>query len=303
MHRFSSRPPACRSISSDPNVVIVDGSWYLPTQNRDREAEYLAGHIPGAVRFDIDSVKDSSSSLPHMLPSPEEFARRVGAMGIGEDTIVVVYDGAGLFSAPRVRWTFRVFGAKDVAILEGGFPAWKAEGRPIESGPDESRRRKCSPPHSMPPSSRTPRQVRDASESRSAQVLDARPAERFRGEAPEPRPGLRAGHIPGSMNLPFATIIENGKLKDKAGIEKAVTEAGIDLDRPVITSCGSGVSAAILSLGAGNGRTSGEGALRRLLGRMGIPRGPADCHGTWRKIRENPLEPLTSSPALCRRSR
>ena len=119
----------------DPNVVIVDGSWYLPTQNRDPEAEYLAGHIPGAVRFDIDSVRDASSALPHMLPSPEEFARCVGAMGIGDDTIVIVYDGAGLFSAPRVRWTFRVFGARDVRFLEGGFPAWKAEGRPIESGP------------------------------------------------------------------------------------------------------------------------------------------------------------------------
>ena len=233
----------------DPNVVIVDGSWYLPTQNRDAEAEYLAGHIPGAVRFDLDSVKDSSSPLPHMLPSPDEFARRVGAMGIGEDTIVVVYDGLGLFSAPRVRWTFQVFGAKDVRILEGGFPAWKAEGRPVESGPGRK----------LPPKVFTPTfdatlvadaaRVRAASESRSAQVLDARPAERFRGEAPEPRPGLRAGHIPGSMNLPFATIIENGKLKDKASIERAVTEAGIDLERPVITSCGSGVSAAILSLG------------------------------------------------------
>ena len=184
-----------------------------------------------------------------MLPSPDEFARRVGVMGIGEDTIVVVYDGLGLFSAPRVRWTFQVFGAKDVRILEGGFPAWKAEGRPVESGPGRK----------LPPKVFTPTfdatlvadaaRVRAASESRSAQVLDARPAERFRGEAPEPRPGLRAGHIPGSMNLPFATIIEDGKLKDKASIERAVTEAGIDLERPVITSCGSGVSAAILRSG------------------------------------------------------
>jgi thiosulfate/3-mercaptopyruvate sulfurtransferase len=232
----------------DPNVVIVDGSWYLPTQNRDPEAEYLAEHIPGAVRFDIDSVRDTSSSLPHMLPSPDEFARRIGAMGIGDDTIVIVYDGAGLFSAPRVRWTFRAFGAKDVRILEGGFPAWKAEGRPVESGPGRKLPPKVFTPTFDPASVADAPKVREALATASAQVVDARPAERFRGEAPEPRPGVRAGHMPGSINLPFPTIIDNGKLKDKAGIEKALTEAGIDVERPVITSCGSGVSAAILSL-------------------------------------------------------
>jgi thiosulfate/3-mercaptopyruvate sulfurtransferase len=124
---------------NDPKLVVIDGSWYLPTQNRDPEAEYLAGHIPGAVRFDIDTVKDRSSPLPHMLPSPEEFAQAVGAMGISEDMTLVVYDGAGLFAAPRVRWTFQVFGARDVSILEGGFPAWKAEGRPVETGPARPR--------------------------------------------------------------------------------------------------------------------------------------------------------------------
>ncbi len=232
----------------DPNVVIVDGSWYLPTQNRDPEAEYLAGHIPGAVRFDIDSVRDTSSSLPHMLPSPDEFARHVGAMGIGDDTIVIVYDGAGLFSAPRVRWTFRAFGARDVRILEGGFPAWKAEGRPIESGPGRPLPARTFTPRFDPSVVADAAKVRDALATSSAQVVDARPAERFRGEAPEPRPGVRAGHMPGSINLPFPTIIENGKLKDKAGIEKAMGDAGIDVTRPVITSCGSGVSAAILSL-------------------------------------------------------
>ena len=125
---------------NDPDLVVVDGSWYLPTQNRDPQAEYLAGHIPGAVRFDIDSVKDTSSALPHMLPAPDNFAQAAGAMGIGEDTTIVVYDGAGLFSAPRVRWTFRVFGARNVSILEGGFPAWKAEGRPVETGPENTAR-------------------------------------------------------------------------------------------------------------------------------------------------------------------
>jgi thiosulfate/3-mercaptopyruvate sulfurtransferase len=159
-----------------------------------------------------------------------------------------VYDGAGLFSAPRVRWTFRTFGAKDMRILEGGFPAWKAEGRPIESGPGRPLPPKVFTPTFDPASVADAAQVRDALANSSAQVVDARSAERFRGEAPEPRPGVRAGHMPGSINLPFATILENGKLKDKAGIEKALSEAGIDAQRPVITSCGSGVSAAILSL-------------------------------------------------------
>ncbi|QRM31723.1 3-mercaptopyruvate sulfurtransferase [Microvirga sp. VF16] len=233
---------------NDPNIVIVDGSWYLPTQNRDPQAEYLAGHIPGAVRFDIDTVKDTSSSLPHMLPSPEEFAKAVGAMGIGEDMTIVVYDGAGLFAAPRVRWTFQVFGARDVSLLDGGFPAWKAEGRPIEMGPEKPRAPRTFTPSFNTSAVADASAVQEALRSGSAQVVDARPADRFRGEAPEPRPGLRAGHMPGSLNLPFGAIIENGRLKDKAGLEKAIAEAGIDSGQQVITSCGSGVSAAILGV-------------------------------------------------------
>lgn len=232
----------------DPNVVIVDGSWYLPNQNRDPQAEYLAGHIPGAIRFDIDAVKDTSSSLPHMLPSPEEFARKVGAMGISEDMTIVVYDGAGLFSAPRVRWTFQVFGARNVSILEGGFPAWKAEGRPVETGPERAREPKVFKPSFNAAAVADAASIQHALRNNAAQIVDARPAERFRGEAPEPRPGLRAGHIPGSLNLPFGQIIENGRLKDKAGIEQALAESGIDPNRPIITTCGSGVSAAILGV-------------------------------------------------------
>ena len=233
---------------NDPDLVVVDGSWYLPTQSRDPQAEYLAGHIPGAVRFDIDTVKDTSSSLPHMLPSPENFARTVGAMGISEGTTIVVYDGAGLFSAPRVRWTFQVFGARNVSILEGGFPAWKSEGRPVETGPEESRAPRTFNPTFNPAAVADASDVQEALQSGAAQVVDARPADRFRGEAPEPRPGLRAGHMPGSLNLPFGQIIENGRLKDKAAIEQALAESGIEPGRPVITSCGSGVSAAILGL-------------------------------------------------------
>jgi thiosulfate/3-mercaptopyruvate sulfurtransferase len=233
---------------NDPNLAVVDGSWYLPTQNRDPQSEYLSGHIPGAVRFDIDTVKETSSSLPHMLPSPETFAKAVGAMGISEDMTIVVYDGAGLFSAPRVRWTFQVFGARSVSILDGGFPAWKAEGRPIETGPEKPRTARTFKPSFDAALVADASAVQEALQSKAAQVVDARPADRFRGEAPEPRPGLRMGHIPGSLNLPFDRIVENGRLKDKEGLEKALTEAGIDPDQPVITSCGSGVSAAILGV-------------------------------------------------------
>jgi thiosulfate/3-mercaptopyruvate sulfurtransferase len=232
----------------DPDLVVVDGSWYLPTQNRDPHAEYLAGHIPGAVRFDIDTVKDASSPLPHMLPSREEFARTAGAMGISEGMTIVVYDGSGLFAAPRVRWTFRAFGARNVSILDGGFPAWTAEGRPVETGPEKPRTKREFKPSFDPSVAVDAAAVQEALQSGAALVVDARPADRFRGEAPEPRPGLRAGHMPGSLNLPFSQIVENGRLKDRAGLEQAMRDAGIDPARPVIATCGSGVSAALLGV-------------------------------------------------------
>jgi thiosulfate/3-mercaptopyruvate sulfurtransferase len=232
----------------DPDLVVVDGSWYLPTQNRDPNAEYLAGHIPGAVRFDIDTVKDASSPLPHMLPSREEFARTAGAMGISEGMTIVVYDGSGLFAAPRVRWTFRAFGARNVSILDGGFPAWTAEGRPVETGPEKPRTKREFKPSFDPSVAVDAAAVQEALQSGAALVVAARPADRFRGEAPEPRPGLRAGHMPGSLNLPFSQIVENGRLKDRAGLEQAMRDAGIDPARPVIATCGSGVSAALLGI-------------------------------------------------------
>jgi thiosulfate/3-mercaptopyruvate sulfurtransferase len=232
----------------DPTIAVIDGSWYLPAMNRDPEAEYRAGHIPGAIRFDIDTVKDRASPLPHMLPAPEAFAAEVGAMGIGDGMTLVVYDGAGLFSAPRVWWTFRSFGAPDVRVLEGGFPAWNAEGRPVETGA----------PRPRPPRRFTARldaaavadveTVKAALADGSAQVVDSRPADRFRGEAPEPRAGIRSGHTPGSRNVPFTAIVENGRLKDPEALKAALAEAGIDPERPIITSCGSGVSASIMSL-------------------------------------------------------
>jgi thiosulfate/3-mercaptopyruvate sulfurtransferase len=231
-----------------PDIVVVDGSWYLPAMNRDPEAEYLLGHIPGAIRFDLDAVRDESSPLPHMLPSPDRFAAAVGALGIGDGMRIVVYDGAGLFAAPRVWWTFRTFGARDVVILDGGLPAWRAEGRPLEEGappPRTARTFTARLDHSAVADLAS---VRRALETGSAQVIDARPAGRFRGDAPEPRPGIRAGHMPGSLNLPSSDLIADGRLKTRSDLEEAMRRAGLDLDRPVITSCGSGVSAAILTV-------------------------------------------------------
>ena len=230
-----------------PDVVVVDGSFYLPAMKRDAAAEYLAGHIPGAVRFDIDAIADHSIPLPHMLPSPEAFAQAVGALGISDHDTIVVYDGAGLFSSPRVWWTFRLFGAENVFILDGGLPRWKADGRPLEAGPVQraSRRFVAKPPAKIVAGMRD---VLSALADRSAQVVDARPADRFRGEAPEPRPGVRSGHMPGSFNVPSSAVVENGTLKSPDAIASAFRAGKVDLDSPIITSCGSGVSAAILWL-------------------------------------------------------
>ncbi len=230
-----------------PGVVVVDGSYYLSTMNRDAAAEFAAGHIPGAIRFDIDAVKDMANPLPHMLPGAAEFAEKVGTMGIADDMTIIVYDGMGLFSAPRVRWTFRTFGAKDVRILDGGYPKWLAEGRATESGPALHRAAARFNAAFDASAVASMADVKAALASRSAQVVDARPAGRFAGTDPEPRPGLSSGHMPGSVNLPFAAIIENGQLKNEAALASAFSAAGVDLDKPVITSCGSGVSAAILS--------------------------------------------------------
>jgi thiosulfate/3-mercaptopyruvate sulfurtransferase len=230
-----------------PGIVVVDGSYYLSTMGRDAGAEYLDARIPGAVRFDIDAVKEMSSTLPHMLPDAVQFARQVGEMGIGDGMTIIVYDGMGLFSAPRVRWTFRTFGATDVRILDGGMPKWRAEGRAIEDGAPQRRAARSFTARFDRGAVAGLSDIKRALMTGSAQVLDARPADRFKGEAPEPRPGLSSGHMPGSLNLPFAAIIENGQLKDAAAINAALEAAGVDASQPIITSCGSGVSAAILS--------------------------------------------------------
>jgi thiosulfate/3-mercaptopyruvate sulfurtransferase len=228
-----------------PDTVAVDGSFYLPALKRDAAAEYLAGHIPGAVRFDIDAIADHSNPLPHMLPGVEQFARDVGALGIADTDTIVVYDGIGLGGAPRVWWTFRLFGAEQVFILDGGLPKWKAEGRPLETGAARRAPRvfKARKPADVVASLVT---VRAALRHGSAQVVDARPADRFRGEAPEPRPGVRSGHMPGAFNVPSTAVVENGRLAAPEKITQAFTAGGVDLDKPIITSCGSGVTAATL---------------------------------------------------------
>jgi len=231
---------------NDSNVVVVDGS-YLVLQKRDAHAEYRAGHIPGAVFFDVDTVADHSSELPHMLPGPTQFGEAAGALGIGNNTTVVIYDSLGLYSAPRVWWTFRIFGAKNVYILDGGLPKWKAEGRAFETG--ESKRQPQKFHAEMNVSAvATLADMRMAVVDKSAQIVDARSAERFAGKAPEPRPGLRPGHMPRSFNVPYTRLMENGRLVPRARIERAFADAGVDLDKPIITSCGSGITAAILTL-------------------------------------------------------
>jgi thiosulfate/3-mercaptopyruvate sulfurtransferase len=231
-----------------PDVAVIDGSYYLPTQNRDARAEYTAAHIPGAVFFDINAVADHSTDLPHMLPGPDQFGAAAGDLGISEKDTIVVYDGTGLYSAPRVWWTFRIFGARNVFILDGGLPAWKAEGRATEAG-TVKRPKKTFDAEMDTGAVAMLTDVQMALNDQSAQVVDARSAGRFAGREPEPRAGLRSGHMPGAFSLPFTEIVENGRLASPERIAQAFKKAGVDPDQPVITSCGSGVTAAILTLG------------------------------------------------------
>jgi thiosulfate/3-mercaptopyruvate sulfurtransferase len=232
----------------DPDLRILDASWYMPDAGRDAAAEYQAAHIPGARFFDIDEITDHRSNLPHMAPPPEKFISRMRAMGVGDGHQVVIYDGSGLFSAARVWWTFRLMGKVDVAVLDGGLPKWRAEGRETEDMPPVLRDRHITVSrqnHLV----RDVTQVAHAAKLGEAQIVDARSAPRFRGEVPEPRPGLRAGHIPGSRNVPFATLLNgDGTMKSPPETRTVFEAAGVDLARPIITSCGSGVTAAVLSL-------------------------------------------------------
>lgn len=233
---------------SDPDLRILDASWYLPDAGRDGAAEYRAAHIPGARFFDIDEISDARSDLPHMAPPPEKFVSRMRAMGVGDGHQVVVYDGAGLFSAARIWWLFRLMGKVDIAVLDGGFPKWQAEGHPVEDLPPVQRDRHITVTvqnHLV----RDVTQVAAAAKLRDHEIVDARGPARFRGEAPEPRPGLRGGRIPGSKNLHYAEVLNaDGTMKDPGALRAAFAAADIDLGKPVITTCGSGVTATILNL-------------------------------------------------------
>lgn len=232
----------------DPDLRILDGSAFLPGSDRDARAEYDAAHIPGARFFDIDEISDARSDLPHMAPTPEKFMSRLRAMGVGDGHQVVVYDSQGLFSAARVWWLFRLMGQPNVAVLDGGLPKWQAEGRATEDMPPVIRDRHMT-------ARRQNHMVKDVTQVSAAvklgdhTILDARPAARFRGEAPEPRPGLRSGHIPGARNVPHTDLLnEDGTMKSPDALRAVFDAAGADLTRPVITTCGSGLTAAVINL-------------------------------------------------------
>lgn len=233
----------------EPGLVIIDASWFMPGSPRDPAKEYAERHIPGAVFFGIDETSDQTSTLPHMLATPAEFATAARRHGVEPNSLVVVYDSTGVFSAPRVWWNFRVMGHDRVFVLDGGLPKWMAEDHPVETGWRE-------PPHGEfkaefhPELVRELAQMQDIVRTGAVQVVDARSPARFRGEEPEPRPGVRPGHIPGALNAHYAGIIaEDGTLKEAAAIRERFEAAGVDLDKPIATTCGSGISASILALG------------------------------------------------------
>ena len=267
---------------ADPNLAILDASWHLPAEKRDAAAEFLTAHIPGAQFFDIDQIADTSQGLPHMLPADALFAGTMAAMGIGNDTRVVVYDSRGLFSAPRVWWTLRVMGARRVSVLDGGLPKWRAEGRMLEAGPAAERTPATFAAHREHAQVRTIDDVRLLLKSGSAQLVDARPAARFTGEHPEPRPGLTRGHMPGARNVPFTTLVNaDGTLKSEPELRAVLAAAGIDAARPVVASCGSGITASVVALA---------------LTVLGNP-SAAVYDGSWAEWGRDPANPVATGPA------
>jgi thiosulfate/3-mercaptopyruvate sulfurtransferase len=263
------------------DLQVVDATWYMPGEEGSGAADYAAGRIPGAVFFDIDAIADPSTDLPHMLPTPKAFAEAAGRLGLKRDATIVVYDARGLFSAPRVWWTLRVMGFGKVFVLDGGLKRWRAERRPIEASAAAPPAASRVEPAFDPSLVRSLAQVREIVDRRSAQILDARSAGRFRGEAPEPRAGLRSGHMPGACNLPWSELLNpNGTMKPAHEARAAFQSAGVDLQAPIVTTCGSGVSAALLALGLAR------------IGREDV----AVYDGSWTEWGGRPDTPVVTGP-------
>jgi thiosulfate/3-mercaptopyruvate sulfurtransferase len=232
-----------------PDVVVLDATLHLPTTGRNARAEYLAGHIPGALFFDIEEISDHANELPHMLPSAAQFASQVRALGIGDGSRIVVYDTPGLYSAARAWWMFRTMGYEDVVVLNGGLKKWQAEGRPVEDGPAPPRQPRHFTARFHAGLVRDKEDVARLLDSKGAQIVDARGAGRFKGADPEPRAGLRSGHMPGALNVPFTTLLNaEGTLKAPAELAAVFQAAGVDTAKPIVTTCGSGVTAGVLAL-------------------------------------------------------
>jgi thiosulfate/3-mercaptopyruvate sulfurtransferase len=267
---------------NDPSVKILDASFKLPGVTPLPKDDFLNAHIPGAAFFDVDAVSDHTSSLPHMFPDAAQFGRDVGALGIGNSDTVVLYDAGSWVAAPRAWWMFLSFGHKDVRVLDGGLKKWIAEGRPVEKG--EASPKPASFEASFDPAFvRNQRQLAGNLTGKAEQVIDARPRERFEGTVAEPRPGLRSGHIPGSRSVPYASLFDaaSGVMKPLPELKAAFSQAGVDLGRPIVTSCGSGVSAAVLTLA---------------LYRLGV-RGSALYDGSWSEWGLQDGPPVATGPA------
>ncbi len=261
------------------DVVVLDASWHMPDAGRDGNAEFIAARIPGARRFDIDAIADTSSGLPHTLPSPDVFAEMVGALGVSNDTPVVVYEAGAPFAAPRARWMLRVMG-HDARVLEGGLAAWQAAGYPVAHGAPEAVEPAVFVPRFRPELFASADDVA-AALADGRPVADARSAERFEGRVDEPRPGLRAGHMPGARNVHYASLLTaDGRLKDEDALREVFTDAGVDLSKPVVTTCGSGVTASIVSLA---------------LERVGTPSAVYD--GSWTEWGGDPARSVVKGPA------
>ena len=267
---------------NDANVKVVDATFKLPGVLPLPKDDYLAAHIPGAVFFDVDAVSDHSNPLPHMFPSAKQFGRDVGALGVGNDDTVVLYDAGGWVAGPRAWWMFLSYGHDKVRLLDGGLKKWRAEGRPVEAG-------EVTPKPATFAAAYDARRVRSIGEMianverKTEQVIDARAGDRFEGRAPEPRPGLRAGHIPNSRNVPYNQLFDaaTGVMKPLEELRRVFTGAGVDIDRPIVTSCGSGVSAAVLTLA---------------LYRLGV-RGSALYDGSWSEWGQAGGPPVATGPA------